>query len=179
MVAKADTLTYDFTYTGTGTFVSGETAVGSGSFTLSFTSLNAPTVSSFSFTDTLTQPNSTSSTFMYTLANLGTPQIVLGGTLANPSLATMQIQTNAVIGSNGAFGPASYGFSYASVDPGAGNTMGTTGQFLDDFTSGDTVLTLATTPSVPEPSSYALLATGLIGAALLYRRRNLASSASI
>jgi hypothetical protein len=177
VVAKADTLTFDFTYTGTGTFVSGETASGMGSFTLSFTSLNSPIVSAFSFTDTLTAPGATgSSTFNYTLADLGTPQIVLGGTLADPFLATMQIQTNAVTGSNSNFGPASYGFSYASVDPGTGNTMGTTGQFLDDFTNGNTVLTLVPPPAVPEPSSYALLATGMLGMALFYLKRNKISS---
>jgi PEP-CTERM motif len=177
LVAKADTLTYNFTYTGTGVYVSGETASGSGTFTISFDTLNDATLTNFSFNDTLTVAKSSSS-FTYSLADFGTSSIVLGGTLANPFLANLQIQTNAVNGTDSSFGPASFGFSYASVNPAAGNTLGTSGEFLDDFTTGNVVLgqpTLLTVSSVPEPASYALFATGLIGVALLFRRKQVSN----
>ncbi|MGD0444499.1 MAG: PEP-CTERM sorting domain-containing protein [Edaphobacter sp.] len=172
LAAKADTLTYDFTYTGTGVFTNGETASGSGTFTISFDSLNAPTLEDFSFNDTLTVGKSQSS-FTYSLMDFGTSSIVLSGTLADPFLANLQIQTNAVTGSDSSFGPASFGFAYASVNPAAGNTLGTSGAFTDDFTTGTVVLgqpSLQTTSTVPEPATYALLATGLIGIAFLFRR---------
>lgn len=177
LVAKADTLTYNFTYTGTGVYTNNETASGSGTFTISFDSLNDPTLTGFSFNDTLNVAK-TGSSFTYSLADFGSSSIVLGGTLADPFLANLQIQTTAETGTDSSFGPASFGFSYASVNPAAGNTLGTSGAFLDDFTTGNVVLgapSLQTTSTVPEPASYALLATGLIGIAFLFRRTQISN----
>jgi hypothetical protein len=171
MAAKADTLSYAFTYTGTGVYTAGETATGSGSFTISFNSLGSATVTAFSFTDMLTAPGLGSSTFNYGLSDLATSQIVLGGSLANPFLSNLQLSTTYVAGSNSKFGSTDFVIAYPSVNPGTGSTADSHGSVLADFTAGSTQLTPATVSAVPEPSSYLLFATGLAGAAFLYVNR--------
>ena len=173
-VAKADSINYNFTYSGTGSF--GETASGEGSFTINYTTLGNATLSAFNFTDTLTEPvgnSSISSTFTYDLNDVTSESIILGGTLANPFLTYLQIGTSEVLGSKNEFYKAGYGLSYIIANPGWGDTSG---QLWNDSTSGKTTLS-DPPPAVPEPASYALFATGLFGLAFFFRGNRLANQA--
>jgi PEP-CTERM motif len=171
-VAKADSINYNFSYSGTGSF--GETASGTGSFTIDYTTLNHPTLSAFNFTDTLTEPiGNFSSTFNYNLSDVSSKLIVLSGTTANPILSYIHIGTSEVSGSGNFFAPADFSLTYLIANPGVGNTSGL---FLDDDTSGRTILT-DPPPAVPEPATYALMATGLFGLAFFVRGNRLANHA--
>lgn len=171
-VAKADSINYNFSYSGTGSF--GETASGTGSFTIDYTTLNHPTLSAFKFTDTLTEPIiNSSSTFTYGIGDVTSDSIILAGTLANPILTYIQIGTSEVSGSNKDFSTAAFNLTYVIPNPGGGNTWGPS---WDDNTSGKTTLT-DPPPAVPEPATYALMATGLFGLAFFVRGNRLANHA--
>src|SRR6202789_1851680 len=121
-VAKADSITYDFSYSGTGTFINGELASGNGSFTIEYTTLGNAVLSAFTFTDTLNAPSgksSIASTFSYNLSDITSQSIVLGGTLADPILTNIQLGTSDVAGSNNDFGAAGFGLAYSGANPGA------------------------------------------------------------
>ena len=178
-VAKADSIAYDFSYSGTG--INGELASGTGSFTIEYTTLGNAVLSAFTFTDTLNAPSgksSIASTFSYNLSDITSQSIVLGGTLADPILTNIQLGTSDVAGSNNDFGAAGFGLAYSGANPGAGDTNGPTGQNLNDFTNGQTTLGGGPTlGAVPEPATYALFATGLFGFAFLYRGNRQANKA--
>ena len=180
-VAKADSINYNFTYSGTGTDISGEMASGTGSFTINYTTLSNATLSAFNFTDTLTEPignSSISSTFTYDLNDVTSQSISLGGTLANPILTNIQIGTGEVHGSNNDFFKSAFNLSYTGTNPGLGNTVGdgNSQEHQNDFTDGHTTL-VDPPPAVPEPATYALMATGLFGLAFFVRGNRLANQA--
>ena len=170
--AKADTLTYNFTYSGVGTYTPSETATGSGSITFNFSALGAgglSDISAFSFTDTLVTPSNGTSSFTYGLANLNSASEVFGGTLANPILTNIQLQTKYLAGTNSTFGNVDFNLAYSGVT--ADSTASLSTAFLPDFTTGGGTMTIAPAAATPEPSSILLLATGLAGAGLLYLSR--------
>ena len=180
-VAKADSINYNFTYSGTGTDISGETASGTGSFTINYTTLSNATLSAFNFTDTLTEPignSSISSTFIYGLGDVTSQSISLGGTLANPILTNIQIGTSEVHGSNNDFFKSAFNLSYTVTNPGLGNTVGTvTPRSIRTTSPMATRLLSDPPPAVPEPATYALMATGLFGLAFFVRGNRLANQA--
>jgi PEP-CTERM motif len=175
-VAKADSITYNFSYTGTGTDISGETASGNGSLTINYTTaLSSGVLTAFNFTDTLTLPGGNSSTFIYGINDVISNSIVLGGTLANPNI---QFGTSEVHGSNNDFFKSAFNLTYTGTNPGLGNTVGdgNSQEHQNDFTDGHTTL-VDPPPAVPEPATYALMATGLFGLAFFVRGNRLANHA--
>jgi hypothetical protein len=179
MVSKADTIvTYDFTYNGTGIYVPTETATGNGSITFDLSSLSSVKVTAFSFTDTLSDPTLGSSTFTYGLTDLSSVSDVFGGTLANPILTNLQLQTAYLTGTpNSNYSATDFNLAYSPAI--AESTAGANGAKLADFTSGTTGI-VRVDPSisaVPEPSSYLLFATGIMGVARLYKSRKHAGQA--
>src|SRR5579875_2162596 len=102
-VARADSMTYSFTYSGTGNYVAGETATGTGFFAYTYTPGGGKgTLTAFSFTDTLTSSEG-NSTFSYSgLADVSSSGITLK---SDGTTATISIATIYVTGSNAAFGP--------------------------------------------------------------------------
>ena len=160
--AKADTV--NFTYVDTSTTFGG-TVSGSGSFTFagSPSSISLGNLTSFTFTDTLVDDTDTPS-FTYGLGNLTSFAATLSGT----TLQTLSLQTGFVNASLPGFFQES--FTITSL-----NTNGaTTHSTFDDeifLTSTGTVTASVIPPAVPEPSSIALLGTGVLGLAGMLRRR--------
>lgn len=159
---QAATATYDVTYTGTG--ISGgspSTVTGSGSFTISFTSVPgmAATLTAFDFMDTVTETggNPSTSTFTYGLANVNYSVFQLAGTLDNPVLADATIETAFLDGSPSVV-PANFTLQYAAVSP-LGSTLTTSGN-AGYQTNGPITVTPASS-GAPEPAT--LPAMGLLG----------------
>jgi hypothetical protein len=180
LAAHATLITYDITYTGTGTFVGGETATGSGFITFDVSSLGPKglaAVTGFSFTDTIDNPVLGDVTFTYGLGDLSSSSEIFAGTLTAPILTNLQLQTNYIAGTtNTNYSATDFNLAYSPAV--AESTAGANSLKLGDFTSGSgTVTADASVSVVPEPSSYVLFATGIAGAALLSlnRKRSAAS----
>jgi hypothetical protein len=165
--ALANTVTYDFTYSGTGTFVN-ETVTGSGSFTADFTpGMTTGTLDAFSFTDTFTGADGTS-TFDYTSAT-GSIKFAASSPFA---LTNVTLQTPYVLGTNSAFGSADFVLNYSGV------TFDSTSEFntvaadsLADASSGGGSIALT-----PEPSSAGILGLAVLALGICYRSRRRASA---
>ncbi len=172
----AATITYNFSYSGINTFTPAATAIGSGSFTVTYTGVGPQPPSAltgFSFVTTLTTngPQSESSTFAYTLADVAAyPGIILGGTTANPTPSQIAVVTRAVYGTDKVFGSVAADLNMLP----AGGTVLTQG-----FSSlGDTAGPAAWTSIVaaPEPSVMGLLAVGAVFASTVLLRLRLMDS---
>jgi hypothetical protein len=169
--ARADSMTYNFTYSGTGTYDSQETAAGTGSFTYSFTPGGSiGSLSAFIFNDTLTSPTYGTADFSYSgLGDVAGSAITLQ---SNGTIATITIDTKYLTGSNAAFGPVRFVLQDSAVtnDSTSGSNPAA-GDFLADFTTGTNTLTVGSPGATPEPSSLMLLGTGILGAAGALRRK--------
>jgi hypothetical protein len=174
--AFANTVTYDFTYDGAGTYDHAETGIGNGSFTATYTQgSSSGTLDSFSFTDTLTSSVYGDSTFTYSSVN--TASLVFSPT-SPYGLTNVTIQTPYVTGTNSAFGPVDFVLNYSGVtfDSTGGSNAGAS-SYLGDFTSGGGTITMA--PAVPEPGNVGLLALAALGMGILYRSRSRASAKQV
>jgi hypothetical protein len=163
--AMAAPITVNFTYTGVGTYLAGETASGIGSFTY-----NSSTLTAFSFTDTLTETLTpfASATFVYGLTDVSSASINPGSGF---SQLVIDLSTNQLAGNPSSFGTSAFTLQYSAANPGAGSTAGSSGATLQDFTSGSVTLTQG--PATPEPATVGLAGVALsLGAILLRRRRS-------
>lgn len=165
---QAAILNYSITYTGAGTFPPpAETVLGSGMFQITTIGLTG-TITGFSFTDAIT--TTASSNYSYALANLlSTNSVTLGGTVANPTLATVTLSTGYVAGTNAAFGKANFTANYSGANPGTGSTS-TNPTVLAGITNGSVTITPTVPVATPEPTTLALIGLGLAGVGCNYIR---------
>jgi hypothetical protein len=178
--ARANSVTYDFTYDGTGTYES-ETVTGNGSFTATFTpGSTTGTLTAFSLTDTFDDLTAgATSVFTYTNDATGTIKFAASSPYA---LTNVTLQTAYVEGSNSAFGAADFVLNYSpeifdsTSGNGAQNPRPTL--YFADFSSGGGTLTLAPAATVPEPASVGLLALPLLAIGFFYRSRRRQTLAS-
>lgn len=172
--ARAATVTYNFTYSGTNIFDPSATSTGSGSFTITYSNIGPQPPSAltdFSFTTTLTtsDPQPQSSTFVYTLADIAlSPGIILSGSVDAPMPAQIAVVTKSLFGSNSAFGTVAADFNMLP----AGGSVLTQGFAHAGSNAGPAVWTSFV--SAPEPSLFGLVPLGTMIVALRVRSRSAA-----
>jgi hypothetical protein len=168
--AFANTVTYDFTYSGTGTFVN-ETVTGNGAFTADFTpGSTTGTLDSFSFTDTFAGVDG-SSTFNYTSAT----GPILFATSSPFAVTNITLQTPYVTGTNSAFGSVDFVLNYSGVTfDSTGGSNSAASSFLADFSSGGGTIALT-----PEPASAGILGLAVLALGICYRSRRRASAEQV
>ncbi len=170
LAAHADTANFDFTYSSTSGDVAGETATGDGSFLVSYTpGSRTGTLSAFSFMDTI-DSSVGDSTFLYTgLGAVSSSSIVLtlGGDIARAT-----ITTDRVFGTDAGFGSVDFTLQDIGGTIDDSTSAGTLApDSLAGNTTGGGTVTLVGTAVTPEPSSFFLLGTGLLGLAGVMKRR--------
>jgi hypothetical protein len=102
LAARATTVTYDFTYSSTSGSLAGETATGSGSFSVSYPfGTRGGTLTAFSFTNVI-DSSAGDSTFSYGFNDVASSDIVL--TLGGEDIARATITTGPVFGTDKSFG---------------------------------------------------------------------------
>ena len=172
-VARADTLTYDFTYMGYGTFT-GQPDFGSGSLSYTYSPGDySGTLSAFSFTDTL-HSGSNASTYSYDLGDVPAPALVL---LPSGQLGLAVLYTVYKVGTDPSFGPVYFDLDIplAFGGPLNGLTAGSDVSALNYFatiSAGDGTITEVGAAVTPEPGTLGLLITGMVGTVLIMRRKS-------
>jgi MYXO-CTERM domain-containing protein len=172
-LASANTVVYDFTYAGTGTYET-ESVNGNGTFTVTFTpGSSTGTLDDFTFSDDFTANGA--SMFSYSSATGS----VLFSTLSPYALTNVDLTTPYVTGTNAAYGKVDFNLSYSGVtfDSTSGSNASAS-DYLDDFSSGGGTITLVSSSSssaVPEPTNGVLAALAVLAMLAFYRSRRRAS----
>lgn len=154
--------TFAFSYSGTDVTGVGGSSSGTGSISFGGDpdSLTLASLTSFSFTQTTFADNiGTPSTFAYTLSDLSS----FSSTEVGDTLLTLMFQTEEVAASNRRYSQEA--FEATSLLPGGAKTLS---PFYSSLQVGTVTQAAAVTP---EPSSFALLGTGLLGIAGLIKRK--------
>ncbi|HEV2709976.1 MAG TPA: PEP-CTERM sorting domain-containing protein [Edaphobacter sp.] len=173
LAAHATTATYDFTYTSTSGNLPGETANGTGSFDVSYPfGTRGGTITAFSFTNTI-DSSIGDSTFVYHFndLNVAASNIVL--TLGGEDIARGTI-TAATQGTDTSFGTVQFVLNIGTngVVTGSTSYLGNgNANSAADATTGVGTVTFVGTDVTPEPSSFVLLGSGLLGLVGVVKRR--------
>jgi hypothetical protein len=172
--AFANTVTYDFTYSGVGTYDPSEIVTGSGDFTATFTpGSTTGTITAFSFTDSFVSSVYGDSTFTYDSWVAGSS--VKFSTLSPYSVTNVAITTPYVTGTNSGYGPVDFNLAFSGVTfDSTGGSNSAAKEFLGDFSSGGGTIALASTP---EPAGVSFLALGALAVGVFYRSRRQALQA--